>query len=199
MSRGCTTSWSLPRWAATAFVLSAPKKRDGQALKTGLRLGELLALRWEDVDLVVGRLMVRRAVARGIIGTPKSGKSREIPLSSEALKALRGQRHMKGEPVFSDLDGKMLDKGECKWPLWRSAKKAGLRRVGWHVLRHTFSSHLVMRGVPLKAVQELMGHATIEMTMRYSHLAPVVHRQAVETLDLPAEKWALGGHKEGMA
>jgi integrase len=163
------------------------------ALKTGLRLGELLALRWEDCDLIAGKLMVKRAVARGIVGTPKSGKPREVPLSSEALKALKGQRHLRGQLVFCDLDGKMLDKGECKWPLWRAAKKAGLRRIGWHVLRHTFASHLAMRGVPLKAVQELLGHATIEMTMRYAHLAPAVRREAVETLDLPANF----GHQMG--
>jgi hypothetical protein len=71
----------------------------------------------------------------------------------------------------------MLTKGKCKWPLWRAAKGARLRRIGWHLLRHTFASHLVMRGVPLKAIQELLGHATIEMTMRYSHLAPLASRQ----------------------
>jgi site-specific recombinase XerD len=62
----------------------------------------------------------------------------------------------------------------------------GLRRIGWHVLRHTFASHLVMRGVPLKAIQELLGHASIEMTMRYAHLAPDVAREAVKLLDAPA-------------
>jgi site-specific recombinase XerD len=64
--------------------------------------------------------------------------------------------------------------------------KAGLPRIGWHVLRHTFASHLAMRGVPLKAVQELLGHATIEMTMRYAHLAPAIKREAVAQLDRPA-------------
>jgi integrase len=59
----------------------------------------------------------------------------------------------------------------------------GLRFVGWHVLRHTFASHLAMRGAPLKAIQELLGHATIMMTMRYAHLAPQVAREAVCLLD----------------
>ncbi len=64
------------------------------ALKTGMRLGELLAVRWEDVDLVAGRIMVRRAVARGIVGTPKSGRTREIPLSEDLLRVLKAHRHL---------------------------------------------------------------------------------------------------------
>ena len=130
--------------------------------------------------------MVRRAAARGQIGTPKSGRSREIPLSLEALAALKSHRHLKGELVFSDEKGKLLAKTATKWPLWRACKRAGLRRIGWHVLRHTFASHLVMRSAPIKAVQELLGHATIEMTMRYSHLSPDVRRDAVRLLDGPS-------------
>ena len=85
--------------------------------------------------------------------------------------------------MFCDGDGHMLSKGACKWPLRRACRRAGLRRIGWHVLRHSFASHLVMRGAPLKAVQEMLGHSTIEMTMRYSHLSPDVRRDAVRLLD----------------
>ena len=152
-------------------------------LRCGLRQGELLALRWDEVDLVAGRVIVKRSVARGIVGTPKSGKSREVPLSDDALAALKAHRHLKGEFVFCNERGGMLTRGECKHPLWRACKRAGLRRIGWHVLRHTFASHLAMRGVPLKAIQELLGHATIEMTMRYAHLSPDVRRDAVKLLD----------------
>ncbi|HVY29853.1 MAG TPA: tyrosine-type recombinase/integrase [Polyangiaceae bacterium] len=152
-------------------------------LRTGLRIGELLALRWDDVDLVAGRLMVRRSVSSGIIGTPKNGRSREVPLSDQALAALKGHRHLRGELVFCGEDGRLLNRGECKWPLWRACQKAGLRRVGWHALRHTFASHLAMRGVPLKAVQELLGHSTMDMTMRYAHLSPDVRRDSVRLLD----------------
>jgi site-specific recombinase XerD len=67
------------------------------------------------------------------------------------------------------------------------AERAGQEvPFGWHVVRYAFASHLVMRGVPLKAVQELMGHATMEMTLRYAHLAPDVRRDAVGLLDLPS-------------
>lgn len=153
------------------------------ALRTGLRLGELLALRWIDVDLDAGRIIVRRAVARGIVGTPKNGRSREVPLSDEAAAALR-EHPRRGELVFCSPDGSMLSRGATKWPLRRALKRAGLRSIGWHRMRHTFASHLVMRGAPLKSVQELLGHSTIEMTMRYSHLSPDARRDAVRLLDL---------------
>jgi site-specific recombinase XerD len=71
-----------------------------------------------------------------------------------------------------------------------------MRRIGWHTLRHTFASHLVMRGAPIKAVQELLGHATIEMTMRYSHLSPDVRRDAVSLLDRRCISVASAGEAE---
>jgi len=78
----------------------------------------------------------------------------------------------------------ILTEGEVRHPLWRACKRAGLRQITWHVCRHSFASHLVMRGVPIRAVQELMGPSTILMTMRYAHLAPEVTREAVQLLDL---------------
>ncbi len=152
-------------------------------LKAGLRLGEMLALRWEDADLVAGRIVVRRSVSRGKVTSPKGGRSRELPLGEGVRRALKEHRHLRGELVLCGQDGRMFTKNECKWPLWRACKRAGLRRIGWHVLRHTFASHLVMRGVPLKAVQELLGHSDIRTTMRYAHLSPDVTRHAVRLLD----------------
>lgn len=70
-----------------------------------------------------------------------------------------------------------------RYAIEHACRKAGLRQVGWHALRHTFASHLAMRGAPLKAIQELLGHATIQMTMRYAHLSPDVSREAVRLLD----------------
>jgi site-specific recombinase XerD len=116
------------------------------------------------------------------VGTPKNGRTREVPLSERAATALRGHPRV-DELVFHAPGGAMLTKGECKWPLYRAAHHAGLRRIGWHVLRHTFASHLVMRGVPIRAVQELLGHSSIEMTMRYTHLSPDARRDAVQLLD----------------
>jgi integrase len=166
-------------------------------LKAGLRQGELLALRWSDVDRVAGRLVVKRSVWRGILGPPKGGRSREVALSPEAVRSLKAHRHLRGELVFCTDGGRMFTKNECEHPLWRACKRAGLRRIGWHVLRHTFASHLVMRGAPLKAVQELLGHATIEMTMRYAHLSPDTRRDAVALLDIGAPREAMGRQESG--
>jgi integrase len=156
------------------------------ALRTGLRFGELLALRWQDVDLVAGRVLVRQNIVGGIVGSPKSGHAREIPLGEEVLKALKAHRHLRGQLVFCTMNGEVFTVGEPRYWLARVCRKAGLREIGWHTLRHTFASHLAMRGAPLKAIQELLGHATIQMTMRYAHLAPEVARDAVRLLD-PSE------------
>lgn len=166
------------------------------ALRTGLRLGELRGLQWDDLDLVAGRLVVRRSMWKDHMGTPKNGKTREVPLSDEAVCAFKRARHLKGDFVFCDEAGKPLTENACKWPLWRACRKAGLRRIRWHVLRHTFASHLVMRGVALKAVQELLGHATIEMSMRYAHLSPDVRRDAVQLLDRQPARGNVGATRE---
>lgn len=178
------------------------------ALKTGLRLGELRALRWSDVDLDRGLLRVtqnawERKADDQEIGMPKSNKTREVPMPSPAIDALRKHRHLRGPLVFCDNDGSILTHSACEWAMDKAVRRAGLpcrptkkeRRaghqtpddvVGWHTMRHTFASHLVMRGAQLKAVQEILGHSTIQMTMRYAHLSPDVRRDAVKLLDEPS-------------
>ncbi|MCW5801765.1 MAG: site-specific integrase [Deltaproteobacteria bacterium] len=160
------------------------------ALRTGMRHGELIALRWDDVDLVAGRIVVRQNAVNGHIGTPKSGKPREIPLGDEVKAALKAHRHLRGPLVFCDMGGGMLTTTLTRGPLWRACKQAGLRQIGWHVLRHTFASHLVMRRATMTAVQELLGHSSIVMTMRYAHLAPEAIRQTVRLLDGLGREWA---------
>jgi integrase len=153
------------------------------AKRTGMRMGELLGLRWEDVDLSAGRIIVRQSYVQGVFGIPKSGKPREIPMGDDVIEALRAHRHKRGSLVFCDAAGNVLTAGLLERPLKRALKRAGLRAIGWHVLRHTFASHLAMRGVPLKVIQELLGHSSIVTTMRYAHLAPHVARDAVRVLD----------------
>lgn len=164
------------------------------ALNTGMRQGEILPLRWDAVDLRAGRVHVREAVWRGIVGLPKGGPTREVPLNDTAIAVLKKHKHLRGPFVFCDDDGNMLTKNECKSPLRRAQRLSGIVALSWKDLRHSFASHLVMRGVPLKAVQELLGHATIEMTMRYAHLAPTVVRDAVRLLDGPPVGTADRGH-----
>jgi site-specific recombinase XerD len=124
------------------------------------------------------------ARAADTLGPPKTGKTRIVPLGRMAREALADQlgshRH---DVVFCDRDGGIFWEGRSQYGLHRACKRAGLRPLGWHALRHTFASHLVMRGAPLKAVQELLGHADIKMTMRYAHLTPYARRAAVELLD----------------
>lgn len=171
-------------------LLTAAKEEPDQAwwamalvaLNTGMRQGELLAIEWDDIDLVAARLVVRRSVTRGVLGTPKSGRNRQIDLNSRVVAALRSHRHLRGPLVFCDEAGSMLTKNQCRRPLRRIQRKAGILELGWHDLRHTFASHLVMYGAPMKAVQELLGHSTMKMTMRYAHLSPAVRREAVELL-----------------
>lgn len=153
------------------------------ALRTGLRRGELLGLRWEDVDLVNGRLYVCESYVRGLFGVPKSGKPREVALSDEARRALAAHRHTRSERVFCDAEGRPFTQGVMASQLDRMCRLAKLRPIGWHVLRHSFASHLVMRGVAIRTVQELMGHASIVITQRYAHLMPDVARDAVKLLD----------------
>jgi integrase len=168
------------------------------ALNTGLRIGELAALSWDCVDMANGRLVVKRNVYRGQLGTPKGGREREVPLNDRALKALREYpRRLNSSWVFPQRDGGFIRNPQhtCAEAILRNAERAGIRPIGWHTLRHTFASHLVMSGVPLKAVQELMGHATIEMTMRYAHLSPNVKKDAVKALDM-RPRGTYGAHSQ---
>ncbi|CAM4495742.1 tyrosine-type recombinase/integrase [Corallococcus exiguus] len=159
------------------------------ALKTGMRQGELIGLQWNDVDLQRGKLHVRRTIWRGTSCLPKGGRERIVDLPVSAVQVLKEHRHLRGAQVFCQEDGQMLTAGLMKAPLKRALARAGIRReeglIGWHDLRHTYGSHLAMRGIPLKVIQELMGHATIEMTMRYAHLAPEARERAVQQLDRP--------------
>jgi site-specific recombinase XerD len=142
-------------------------------LHTGLRLGEMYGLSWENVNLARRVLTIPRS---------KNGETRHVPLNRTALAALEKLR-ARGDgsgPVFRNADGGRLT-GPRYWfdPAIRAAK---IRDFSWHCLRHTFASRLVMAGVDLRTVQDLMGHKSIAMTVRYSHLAPKHTLAAVERL-----------------
>jgi integrase len=142
------------------------------ALHTGARAGEQIAFEWQDLDLHNRLVVFRRSSTDGIVGPTKSGKERKVPLTASLQSALLAIRHVKGPRVFSYPDGRPFKLGYLHERLWGACRRAGLRRVRWHDLRHSFASQLVIAGTPLRQVQEWLGHSTILMTMRYSHLAP---------------------------
>jgi site-specific recombinase XerD len=105
-----------------------------------------------------------------------------VALASDAAAALREHRHLRGQWVFCGEGGGPVAESTMRRGLRHAAEGAGLDGLGWHVLRHTFASHLVLAGVPIRVVQELLGHASITMTERYSHLAPNTLQEAVSRL-----------------
>lgn len=154
------------------------------ALRTGMRRGELIALKWSCVDFILNTTTVERSDWRGILGPTKNGETRILPMSRELAEVLKRHRQHSPESefVFCNSDGSRLRFTQIKRPIYRACREAKLRRVQWHTFRHTFASHLVMAGVGLKEVQELMGHKTLSMTLRYAHLAPNALSDAVEKL-----------------
>lgn len=151
----------------------------------GLRVGEIRALQWGDLDLGAGKITVQRTDYRGYEGTPKGGRLRVVPMTSRLLAALRAARHLKSAYVFSRVDGARWSRGHADTPLRRALRIAKLRKIGWHTLRHTFCSHLAMRGAPVRTIQELAGHAAITTTMQYMHLTPSAKIEAIRLLEQP--------------
>jgi integrase len=153
-------------------------------LRSGMRLGELRGLRWEDLNFDKRVIAVRRSIYKSNnIVPPKSNKERYLPMNDELYEMFK-QRQEKVGFIFSCKSGLNIRNEHCRRSLHKICDKAGLRRIGWHVLRHTFASHLVMCGVSLKAVQELLGHADMSTTLRYAHLAPSALKDAVDLLEL---------------
>jgi integrase len=152
------------------------------ALHTGMRRGEILRLKWEDVDFKKQRILV---VSRED-GHTKNYESRSVPMNRFVMDALRKHpRRLDSPYVFCGMDGKPFH--DVNTSFGHAVKRAGIPHVRFHDLRHTFASWLVMKGVDIRTVQELLGHKDIRMTMRYSHLAPDHMRRAVQVLDAPAE------------
>lgn len=165
------------------------------ALRTGMRLGELCALTWDDLDFVKGKIHVVRNYTHGRLVSPKNNRGRVIPMSPQLAAVLRAHRHLRGPLVFCREDGSYLTRDVIKHPFDRGTRRAGLSAIRIHDLRHSFASQLVMDGVPLTAVKELLGHATLEMTMRYAHLSPTATTTYVAGLDAGSQKrpWSQNG------
>lgn len=184
--RGQPASFDYLSSAESARLLKAATERPYDvmirtALRTGMRIGELLALKWTDVDLEQRLITVRHSLGRDGEFAPKNGRHRYIPISGDLCEALAAIARLDGY-VFSHDRESRFPLREPRKGLWRALALAGLRRLGWHALRHTFASQLVTEGVPIYAAQTLLGHSTVQMTMRYAHLAPSALRSSVEVL-----------------
>lgn len=145
------------------------------SINTGLRQGELFSLKWENINF-------DRAVLTIDGSDAKSGKTRHIPLNSEALTTLKNWRKQSNSIVyiFSNTNGERFDNVKKAWA--NILEDAGIENFRWHDMRHHFASRLVMAGVDLNTVRELLGHSDLTMTLRYAHLAPEHKANAVEKL-----------------
>ena len=153
------------------------------AFRTGMRLGELLGLEWGDIDFGNRRILLARSHSEGHTTTPKSGKSRIIPISPALVDVLKAHRHLKGALVFCGPAGGHLTRDMVKHPFEDVIRAAGLHRIRIHDMRHSFASQLVIIGVPLKAVAELLGHSETRTTERYAHLRPLDLQSYVDLLE----------------
>lgn len=154
------------------------------AAMTGLRQGELLALRWRDVDWLAGRLRVRRSFVRGEFGTPKSHRSsRSVPLADRVATELDRYHRL---TVYGADDDLVFAHPHLGTPMERSrllkrykaaAKAAGIRDVRFHDLRHTFGTRMASAGVPMRTLQEWMGHRDYKTTLIYADYAPIAHER----------------------
>ena len=155
---------------------------------TGLRIGELLALRWRNVDLMAGLLRVEETVYEGHFDEPKSRHSvRLIPLGQRAVRVL-ARLNKASDPdslVFVSRNGTTLDRRTLlSRQLKPAAKAAGLGNVNWHLLRHSNATLHDSLGTPIGTVQALLGHSSSEITRQiYLHSLPEDRRIAAEKLE----------------
>jgi integrase len=142
------------------------------ALLTGLRRGDILRLKWADVDLDKGILFFFEQ---------KKGNKRKIKiLNSDMINLLKSIPKGESEFIFNGRDGQPLK--DVKRSFKTALKKAGIRDFHFHDLRHTSASYMVMKGASLKSVQEHLGHTSLTMTQKYAHLSPEFQRAEVEKL-----------------
>lgn len=144
------------------------------AINTGMRKGEILSLKWDNVDLRHGFILLDKT---------KNGERREIPINGILRAILQDiTRRLDIPHVFYDTAiGKPY--GDVKKAFASAIRRTGIKDFTFHDLRHTFASHLVMAGVDITTVKELLGHKDIKMTLRYAHLAPSHKVEAVKKLE----------------
>ena len=148
------------------------------AALTGLRQGELLGLKWLDIDFHASRVRVADNFTRGKMDTPKSHEGRSVPMAARLardLAALREQTHFMQDDdlVFCHPEtGHVLDPSKMRTRFKDALVEAKARTITFHELRHTFGTQMAAAGAPLRAIQEWMGHADAKTTEIYRHYAP---------------------------
>lgn len=159
-------------------------------LATGLRRGELLGLKWEDIDLVQGSLRVQRQIARingEVIEAPLKTKNayRTLPLSADAMGVLQEQKKKSGNSpyVFPSPAGGPISPDSVLHMLHRVLKRAGLSKVRFHDLRHTFATLTLQNGVDIKTVSGMLGHYSAGFTLdTYTHVTTSAKKEAANTM-----------------
>jgi integrase len=164
-------------------------REDGQTLlivllggDAGLRLGEMIALQWSDVDLAKRQICVQRSEWNGEVNSTKGGRLRYVPLTTRLTAALREHRHLRGPRVLCHNDGSGFTRQYVQSRVLSAARRAKVRK-GVHILRHTFCSHLAMRGAPATAIQAMAGHQDLATTQQYMHLSPAALDAAIRLLE----------------
>lgn len=148
------------------------------AAMTGLRQGELIGLRWLDVDWVASRVRVADSFTRGAFDSPKSHEARSVPIADRLAGEL--ERHFQRSPYMAESDlvfchphtGHVLDASKVRKRFGQALKRARVREITFHELRHTFGTQMAAAGAPLRAIQEWMGHSDAKTTEIYAHYAP---------------------------
>jgi len=167
------------------------------ALKTGLRFGELKALSWADINWANRSVTVRQSwsMTKKGLDTPKSNRERTVPLVAEVTDML-ARKKRRGPFVFVDEHGRSFSPEQLNRELRDACARAGIRGITSHKLRHTFASHLAAAGASMKAIQELLGHSDLKVTMRYAHLS---HSSLKATIGLLERSSAALGQPVGNA
>ena len=148
------------------------------AAMTGMRRGEVVAVRWHDVDEQAGLIRVRQTFTRGQFGSPKSRRSsRAVPLAPRLASELRAHRERTVHDRDDDLVfahpelGTVLDPSKLRKRFRAAVRRAGVRPVRFHDLRHTFGTQMATAGAPMRAIQEWLGHSDLRTTLIYADYA----------------------------
>ena len=159
------------------------------AIFTGMRKGEILALTWDSINWITQKITVDKNYTHGGLGTPKTGKIRVIDMSNELAKVLKEWRlacpHSELNLVFPNSNGNHQSADNlAKRRFLPALNRAGIDKIRFHDLRHTYASLLLANGAPMKYVQHQLGHSSITMTMDlYTHLLPEVNDKCVNLLN----------------